>query len=185
MPQRSRNAWQQYARITVNIVNNPPRNGVSYSFSDAEVAVITNVLNRWKDSPTCADISFTQFIVGAHDTGNFDFSGNHVTFAKDDLPLNDGRPVLGRVELASNGTFLIYASTYIDPSVTNITAFEHTIAHEFGHTFGLRHALAQSFVVPSWTILPVTTTQTMALPDQPFAMLRPQKPPVNTFAVGS
>src|SRR5262245_4013875 len=51
-PFRSKNAWPQYAVITVNIVNNPPRNGISYSFTDAEVQGIKDVLNAWKDSPT-------------------------------------------------------------------------------------------------------------------------------------
>lgn len=65
---------------------------------------------------------------------------SYISFTKQELPIHsDGYPTIARNDLASNGTYLHHSDVYTDYRITNIEAFKKTIAHEIGHSFGLRH----------------------------------------------
>jgi hypothetical protein len=141
-PLRSQNAWQKNASVVVNIIDNPPNNGVNYAYSSREKQAIETAFTSWSASLlTCANVTFT-FITGAAGSGNLDFSSQYVAISKATLPLNpDGTPTIADNQLASTGVFLHHANILTDVRITNLDAFKKTIAHEAGHTFGLRHCI--------------------------------------------
>lgn len=140
-PARSQNAWQIGAKVVVNILNKPPNSGVSQTFSDQEIQKIKEAYASWQTPLTCSNVRFTRYIVGTLDTlQDFDFESQHVLISKNMLPLHDdGTPTLAETELFTLGAYLQKANMRVDPRITNLDAFTKTVAHEIGHTFGLRH----------------------------------------------
>ena len=136
---RSQDAWSASTDIVVNIINNSDQGGVSYAYTADEVQAIRDAFASWQNALLCSGVVFTGFINGPAATTNFDFSGQYVSFAKNMLPDEDGLPISAKTTTYSTGVFLHHAATYTDVRITSLAAFKKTIAHEIGHTFGLRH----------------------------------------------
>ncbi|MGA9997132.1 MAG: M57 family metalloprotease [Pyrinomonadaceae bacterium] len=132
--------------MTVNIIHNPSQDSISYSFTDAEVQAINDAFNSWQTGLlACANVQFS-FIVGNAGSSSFITSGNYVNVSKIRIPLNpDGSGDSASTSLATGGAALHFANMKIDQRVTDITAFEKTVVHEVGHTFGLRHCVSGDF----------------------------------------
>ena len=142
-PSRSMNAFPINAQVIVNVIDNISNSDPSYAFTADEFTAIKNIMrdgpNSWQTSLSCSGITFTNFIHGPLGTAGMDMSGMNVTFRKGQIPLDDGMEVSGKNTMASTGVYLHDSLITIDVRVTNLTAFKYTVAHEVGHSFGLRH----------------------------------------------
>ena len=119
--------WAQGA--TVNVVIDPTMS------SDQQKAVLAQ-LDKWSTAGG-ANVTFNPVAPGAAGPGAAG-GGNPILFISLQVPTNFGPTAQGETRGFSNGSGN-RGDSFIDinPGVTDLTAFTHTVSHELGHTFGL------------------------------------------------